>query len=295
MEEATAGGGSATPGHDFETLPQTSVEPSSFADLESYILHAEAGIGSSGEHTTRKNVFNRTPNGNTPRLRKDQVNRIIIYSGKFNPPHRGHRELLLHTYLSNDSKTIAAMILPGSTDGTKDQKYDLKKAVNLYLSRQHRDELWRDELMARWSWIFPGSRRNYKTFLNRLYTIARQDGYSIHFYLLAGPDHVTLTKEPNLQAWWAEGFFTSDISRPADFMLSYPLFANTPQQLPGYEPWQGSILRDLGAKYLGHCWNSPTQLLCWPCLKFKWTYPEFAAVKSIDGTFVVFQYATVAD
>jgi hypothetical protein len=81
------------------------------ASLSTYILLAEASTLPSSSPRTRP-IFNTAFGISTPILKTDRENRIILYPGCFNPLHLGHKALLWHTYLSTDSHTIAAMILP---------------------------------------------------------------------------------------------------------------------------------------------------------------------------------------
>jgi hypothetical protein len=47
-----------------------------------------------------------------PTLGMGSSNCSIVFAGCFNPPHRGHMELLCHAFLRTDTKTVAAILIP---------------------------------------------------------------------------------------------------------------------------------------------------------------------------------------
>lgn len=60
-------------------------------------------------------IFNHRLTHRQPKLRKDTVNKILAYPGSFDPPHRGHLELLTHVFHHRDD-IIAAIVLPLDDD-----------------------------------------------------------------------------------------------------------------------------------------------------------------------------------
>ena len=128
------------------------------AHLEYYILLAEQVYFKNRTPKPRK-IFRPNPNGQTPTLRSDRENRILVYPGSFNPPHLGQTGLLWHTYLSLDDKTIAAMILPMSTASVSRKKLtgnEMGLDDRMFkLSSIQRGQLWRDNILSRFTWVWP--------------------------------------------------------------------------------------------------------------------------------------------
>jgi hypothetical protein len=252
--------------------------------LEEYILLAER------DHITRPakrycdgrpftQVFSRAPRSKPVMLRKDQLNRIIIYTGCFNPPHRGHRELLCHTYFNADSKAIAAMIVP--VGNGQNGKAFIGSGNNAFqLTRKQSTQLWQDELLGRWSWVYPGRLDQIRDFKYRLCNIAAEDGYHIEFLALGGCDHVTVDGGSVINGWGKENAVTSDITRPASFLVGPD---SQPFQIKNHGKWR-KVLPGLAisTQSRAHCWFLHKS--CWPCRKFKRLYPEYAHLDRLNGT-----------
>lgn len=82
------------------------------APNEHYVDLAErATLGSKASSRPQHRVCKRADGVPGPVLRCDRENRILVYSGSFNPPCLGHAILLLHAFLSTDTRTIAALIV----------------------------------------------------------------------------------------------------------------------------------------------------------------------------------------
>ncbi|KAF2107964.1 hypothetical protein BDV96DRAFT_605964 [Lophiotrema nucula] len=238
--------------------------------LEQYILKAEVDIiDRPGKQYARKKVFVRGPtNASIPLLRRDRVNRIIFFAGKFNPPHRGHRELLLNGYLSTDGKTIAAMIVPviRTSESEIIQTPNRLQGKSLKLTHKERTCLWKDDLLRRFSWVFPGNHSESEAFIARLCAITLKDGFKVEFAALGGSDHVRV-ENTTLHLWGTGNAITSDITRPAEFLVSND---SQPLRIEGHGAWR-KILP------LGTVKPTPDGVcgICWPCRKLAAMFPDF--------------------
>lgn len=87
----------------------------------------------------RRSVF-------APRFDPRRVNRILIYSGCFNPPHVGHLTFMEDSFINAgpDIKTACAFINPGLDDFLREVKYRSMKG-SLILPRRTRARLWQSD------------------------------------------------------------------------------------------------------------------------------------------------------
>lgn len=166
-----------------------------------------------------------------PRLDSTRANRIIVYPGSFNPPHRGHLHLLNHVFYHgvSDLNVVAAIgrlsnyiyhqaqlfhmsslvsqirstilifsfyvVLP-SSDGSLLRK-GYKHGTNLMFGRAERCHLWKkDPNFPEWAWVFGAAEKNsasntFTAFTRDLTAATAADGYEIEFISMFGADRMT--------------------------------------------------------------------------------------------------------
>lgn len=174
-------------------------------------------------------------------LRSRGVNRILLYPGSFNPPHRGHVDLLTHVYnnAGDDLRIVAAIIIP--IDDYKLRNKTANDVNPIILDKEQRSKLWNgDGMMMDWAWVFDRSEGDWFNFRADLMETVKRDGIDLKFVLLAGPDRVGVQVMGNFSSWGCQDAITSNISRPVDFI--YP---SSLRQLSGYSDWQRPICNEL--------------------------------------------------
>ncbi|KAF2252758.1 hypothetical protein BU26DRAFT_208745 [Trematosphaeria pertusa] len=182
------------------------------ADLGSYIESSHYGHFVS---FNRGRVFDQGITHLRPQLESDRTNRILLYPGCFNPPHR-HEALLQHAFAnSQDINIIAAIILPLDDDSIEAKCRDLGES--LVFTKDQRVQLWRGYVPHDWYWVYDRSTREWDSFRRELTDAITRDGFDLRFVVLTGPDHLMRNSPPPWKAWDCEEIIVSDMSRSADF------------------------------------------------------------------------------
>lgn len=152
-----------------------------------------------------------------PMLDKARTNRILIYPGSFNPPHRGHLHLLKHAFLhgAHDLNIVAAIIVP-RRDESVSKKVKAEDGKFLF-GREERCLLWKQDIcFPPWAWVYEYSKTSCTVFSERLIQAAKKDGFSVEFVPLYGPE-IASPSSPPVPAYGCETIIMSDAARGAEF------------------------------------------------------------------------------
>jgi nicotinic acid mononucleotide adenylyltransferase len=152
-----------------------------------------------------------------PVLTKGVVNRVLLYTGCFNPPHPHHIELLLHVWLRSGSDVIGAMLHPVGSGSSSSSSKAYSSACQL--SKEERVEVLTSGMtgMEPFCWPYWGKSEDLKGYMGHVIDLAARDGYELQFVSLSGSDHLENCIEHGtleyLQ-WATRDIVTSDVTRP---------------------------------------------------------------------------------
>ena len=200
-----------------------------------------------------------------PLLQKGRVNRVLVYHGSFNPPHRGHLELLRHGYLhGGDGLNLIAAIVKPKSDEDLRKKYTPKDEALMY-TREQRTKFWNQDLrFPGWAWVYDGVDSTFRTFRHELQILASADGYKLDFVTLGGPDTITPDEGPE-NVTSASTYIVSDVARTAEFDGSRGL-----QRFNNFGEWTTlSVNTPLGCHNLPEAIEQTAPGICFMCPKME--------------------------
>ena len=204
------------------------------APLAEYVERGlcDAGLASS----LQKRVFDYGICHRLVRLKADRINHVLVFPGSFNPPHRGHQELLSHAYSQCQSRTglnvVAAIILP-LDDASLTKKSCGRE--DFLLTKTQRCKLWTGPLgLSDWFWVFGFDTDVWRRLQTSISQNAASDGFDIDFFALTGPDSVDVYNPPPPGVWGCKSIIISDVSRASDL---FDKKTQTLTPLQGYTPW----------------------------------------------------------
>ncbi|KAI1772604.1 hypothetical protein F4818DRAFT_133474 [Hypoxylon cercidicola] len=178
-----------------------------------------------------------------PALSRHGTNRVLLYNGCFNPPHRGHLAHLVHAYrhAGADLRVVGAVVLVAG-DGYLRWKFGGRSSTGtLRLPEAQRVRLWNEELAAGdggdggagdWTWVLRED--DWPRVVGNLERLFRRDGLDVEFVRLAGGDKVGV-RDVQHGIWGCRVTLTTDVSRPVDF---HDGGGGLPGTLDGHGPWR---------------------------------------------------------
>lgn len=149
--------------------------------LQHYLRKAyEAALLSSDDMTS-------TVRDITGTLQRDGENLVLVYGGSFNPPHRGHLDILsalLHPKLA----ALAVVILPSEDFHLRHKMTN--SHPGFFLRQKRRADIWealpqvpRDKV-----WVWRSTWYPFEPFTEALVRLTRQDGFKLVLSHVIGPD-----------------------------------------------------------------------------------------------------------
>lgn len=124
-------------------------------------------------------------------LRRESDNLLLVYGGSFNPPHRGHIEVLL-SGLRPEVNALAIVILPSEDYHLRNKIAD--RHPDFFLERQRRAEIWRamPSIPKARVWVWTNTWYPFGPFVDALIRSTAADGFKLVFANMIGPDNLRL-------------------------------------------------------------------------------------------------------
>ncbi|KFA79773.1 hypothetical protein S40288_00723 [Stachybotrys chartarum IBT 40288] len=176
--------------------------------------------------------FNHGSAQSPPLLRPHGMNRLLVFPGSFNPPHRGHSDLLSFAFRNagDDMHVTGAIILLTDDNRLIDKNASVDNA--LVLPKETRAQLCRAQFPDDWAWVYDGSEDSWPGFQKGLVDKLQKDRIELKFMLLGGPDWFSVNEILGFGEWGCDDCITSDVSRPVDFRHPYNMM-----KLPNCSAW----------------------------------------------------------
>lgn len=207
--------------------------------------------------------------GHIPTLVRGRQNRVLLFTGCFNPPHLHHLELLCQVFLKSGPNTIAAMSHPVGNILTGNGKAHAEASP---LNKAARAELLQHDMLDGWCWPYMGNREEIGDYMGRITSLAAKDGSELSFVSLTGSDHTEkCVKYGSIDAmrWETKDSIMADLTHPSSLWDGPKL-----KRMRGCEDWR-KILPAKGVgppsgwKCMGGCKICEKAQQVWPLLKLE--------------------------
>lgn len=173
------------------------------------------------------------------KLHEGVENLILVYGGSFNPPHKGHLEVLF-SGLRPELAATAIVVLPS-------EDFHLRHKLagshpEFFLRRQRRADLWQAMPAIPQSkvWVWCSTWYPFDSVCREVARLAAADNYQLSFSHLIGPDNVIPKSPLAILPYELPTIVISNKARdvPAHFEPD-----GTPKAFNGFGPWSRCLSR----------------------------------------------------
>ncbi|KAJ5902718.1 hypothetical protein N7495_003246 [Penicillium taxi] len=169
-------------------------------------------------------------------LQSDRENLILAYAGSFNPPHKGHIDVLL-SGLRPEIAAAAIIVVPSEDHFLRNKIRD--KHPEFFLEQKRRADILEALLPVPKAkvWVWPSTWYPFKVFMEALVRLTEADGFKTTFLWLIGPDLLNSTNPTMVTPYELPGVL---ISNRARHIVAHFLPDGKPAVWNGFGEWSRS-------------------------------------------------------
>jgi hypothetical protein len=166
-------------------------------------------------------------------LKTEGENLMFAYAGSFNPPHRGHIDVLLSA-LRREIGATAIVIVPSEDFFLKNKIRD--KNPEFFLSQKRRADILNaiPSIPKDRVWVWPSTWYPFKSFTKAMTRVAEADGLNMRFSWLIGPDLLNPEDATFVVPYSLQGVLVSNKARHVE---SHFLPNGMPAVWKGFGQW----------------------------------------------------------
>lgn len=184
----------------------------------------------------------------TGNLQMDCDNLILVYGGSFNPPHRGHIDVLL-SGLRPEVAAVGIVVLPSEDFHLRNKV--AKSHPGFFLHMKRRADIWdaipsipKDRV-----WVWTSTWYPFKTVIDALVRLTNADGFKVSFSNMIGPDNLNLEDPLNILPY---KFDTVLVTNKARNVASQFLSDGRLGKWDGFGEWTRCIRGGIDGKCIQH-------------------------------------------
>jgi hypothetical protein len=155
------------------------------------------------------------------------------------------------------------MFLPLGSGSLSPKASTVKWGRSFKLSHNQRSKLLEDEVLSRFTWVYPGSAELSAEFILQLQKLAKVDGFRVSFPSLHGGDNFDVFNFNGSLGWGTGSIVSSNIGRPISLHDNTNNDFGPPHQLPTFGFWK-RLSRGEPRLWEDESQPSP-HCPCWPC------------------------------
>lgn len=166
-------------------------------------------------------------------LQESRDNLVLVYAGSFNPPHRGHLDMLL-SGLREEIGAVAVVVVPNEDYYVRSK---VTEAYPFFLPQRRRADLWNAVSVVPKTKVLVWSAawRPFELVTQSVVNSTQEAGFSVTFCHIAGPDNLNREDPLSIGPCYLPALLVSDRAR---MDASHFDCSGRPLPWTGFEQWR---------------------------------------------------------